>query len=48
MTGWPLPLIGVTGGVLVLAAFAGLAHLAGVDEVGALAAQLKRRIRHGH
>jgi putative peptidoglycan lipid II flippase len=47
MTGWPAPLVGVAGGVLVLVAFAGLAHLAGVDEIGALASQLKRRIRHG-
>jgi putative peptidoglycan lipid II flippase len=48
MTGWPAPLIVVAGGAVVLVTFVTLAHLAGVDEVGALAAQLKRRIRHGH
>jgi putative peptidoglycan lipid II flippase len=47
MTGWPAPLTAVAGGVVVLAAFSGLAHLAGVDEVSASAAMLKRRIRHG-
>jgi putative peptidoglycan lipid II flippase len=47
MTGWPAPLTCVTGGVVVLATFAGLAHLAGVDEVGTLASMLKRRIHHG-
>jgi putative peptidoglycan lipid II flippase len=47
MNGWPAPLVGVAGGVIVLVAFAGLAHLAGVDEVGALASQLKRRIHRG-
>jgi putative peptidoglycan lipid II flippase len=47
MTGWPAPLTGLAGGVVVLVAFAGLAHLAGVDEVGTLASMLKRRIHHG-
>jgi hypothetical protein len=37
----------VAGGVVVLAAFAVLARLAGVDEVTELASHLKRRIRHG-
>jgi putative peptidoglycan lipid II flippase len=47
MGGWPAPVVVVAGGVLVLIAFAGLARLAGVDEATELAAQLKRRIRHG-
>ena len=47
MTGWPPLVIGVAGGVVVLAAFAVLARLAGVDEVTEMASHLKRRIRHG-
>jgi len=47
MTGWPSALIAVAGGLVVLAAFAALARLAGVDEATTLAAQLNRRIRHG-
>jgi putative peptidoglycan lipid II flippase len=52
MTGWPAPLTALAGGVVVLVAFAGLAHLAGFDEVGTLASMLKpslwnRRIHHG-
>ncbi len=48
MAGWPAPLVVVAGGVVVLAAFAGLARLAGVDEVTTMAAHLKRRIHNGH
>jgi putative peptidoglycan lipid II flippase len=47
MAGWPSAVVAVAGGVVVLAAFAALARLAGVDEVSTLASQLKQRIRHG-
>jgi putative peptidoglycan lipid II flippase len=47
MVGWPPAVVGLTGGIVVLAAFGALARLAGFDEVGALASHLTRRIRHG-
>jgi putative peptidoglycan lipid II flippase len=47
MTGWSPLTVSVTGGLIVLAVFAGLARLAGVDEVTTPVSQLKRRIRHG-
>jgi putative peptidoglycan lipid II flippase len=47
MAGWSPLVVSVAGGLIVLAAFAVLARLAGVDEVTTLASQLKRRIRHG-
>ena len=48
MAGWPPALSVVAGGVVVLAAFAALAHLCGVDEVARLASHLNRRVRHGN
>ena len=48
MGGWPPAVTALAGGLLVLAAFAGLAHLAGVGEVARLATHLKRRVHHGH
>jgi putative peptidoglycan lipid II flippase len=47
MAGWPPAVVAGAGGIAVLVAFAGLARLAGVDEVTAVASQLKRRMRHG-
>jgi putative peptidoglycan lipid II flippase len=47
MAGLPPVLIGVAGGVVVLAAFVALARLAGFDEVTTVASVLKRRIGHG-
>ena len=43
----PVPVVAVLGGVIVLAVFAGLARLFGVDEVTEVAALVKRRIHHG-
>jgi putative peptidoglycan lipid II flippase len=47
MAGRPPIVIAVAGGVLVLAAFIGLARLAGFTEVTAMASHLKGRIRSG-
>jgi putative peptidoglycan lipid II flippase len=45
--GMPAVVVAVIGGTVVLAAFAGLARLAGFDEVTAMASALRRRIRDG-
>jgi putative peptidoglycan lipid II flippase len=47
MTGWPPIVVAAVGGLTVLAAFAGLARLAGFDEVIVVASRVKRRIGHG-
>jgi putative peptidoglycan lipid II flippase len=46
MAGWPVLLSAPTGGLLVLLVFAGVAHLAGADEIAVLVAQVRRRIPH--
>jgi putative peptidoglycan lipid II flippase len=45
--GWPTFFSAAAGGLLVLLVFAGVAHLAGADEIGVLAAQIRRRLPHG-
>ncbi len=47
MAGWPTFFSAAAGGLLVLLVFAGVAHLAGADEIAALAAQIRRRLPHG-
>jgi putative peptidoglycan lipid II flippase len=43
----PAPAAVLAGGLVVTTVFVLLAHLFGIGEVAALAAQLKRRVRHG-
>jgi putative peptidoglycan lipid II flippase len=47
MAGLPQIVTAVLGGLVVLAVFAGLARLFGVDEVTEVAQLVKRRIHHG-
>jgi putative peptidoglycan lipid II flippase len=47
LAGRPPIVVAVAGGFVVLAAFAGLARLFGVDEVTTVAELVKRRIHHG-
>jgi putative peptidoglycan lipid II flippase len=47
LPGLPAAAVVPAGGLVVAAVFVLLAHVLGVGEVAALAAQLKRRVRHG-
>jgi putative peptidoglycan lipid II flippase len=47
MAAWPAPVTALAGGAVVLVAFAGLTHLFGIGEVGALYRKLKERLHHG-